>query len=85
MTGWAPRSAMRAAFCVVAHERRHRVATSHERVEHRAADVACRAGQEDAHGERPSLLQVPTACGMNRASSDSRLKLTQDLTLRLKP
>src|SRR6266849_7440117 len=40
---------------VVADERRHDVAAPHERVEHGAANVAGRAGQEDSHLEALQL------------------------------
>jgi hypothetical protein len=39
---------------VVAYERRHLVAASHERIEDSAADVSSGSGQEDAHRGRIS-------------------------------
>ena len=54
MIGWPPRAATRAAFLVVAHERRHVVTAAHERVEHGGADVSGRAGQKDPHRGRIS-------------------------------
>src|SRR5262249_61691200 len=38
------------ALALVAHERRHVMTGFHERIEHRAADVTGRSGQEDPHG-----------------------------------